>query len=434
MISRILRLSTASAPESGVAEPGFAVSVIGSFLPSESEGTSGVGVGPLRPDQDETSSALEVKRDSASPRSRPTQDALGPFIRTTGQPCGPRVLVRKQDGPSRPTRTRTPAPALPRGKHLGPARTVRDPSASSRAPGTLDPRSLASAAMRFLFVSGGSAGAVFPITPLALAARNAGHEVIVGATENVMPLVAATGLPGAPITSRTMFDFMQRDRHGNPLEIPKDPHERNLFNGRGMARLALGSMEGLVPLVERWQPDVLVAGALSYAAPLVAHRFGLPWVRHALNMGEPSIIDLSAAAELAPELEEMGLSAIPEPDMYAGWLPLDVVLRTCDLLVHRAGGNTMLHAIVCGVPQLVIPAMPKQVGMSARLAEYGAAIMLTAGQDDSPENVAKACRELLEDPAYKARTDELSREIAGLPAPHDVTVAITEMVRARARG
>ncbi|WP_026248879.1 glycosyltransferase [Streptomyces sp. LaPpAH-108] len=382
--------------------------------------------------------------------------------------------------------------------------------------------------MRFLFVSGGSAGAVFPITPLALAARNAGHEVIVGATENVMPLVAATGLPGAAITPRTMFDFMQRDRHGNPLEIPKDPHERNLFNGRGMARLALGSLEGLVPLVERWRPDVLVAGALSYAAPLVAHQFGLPWVRHALNMGEPSIIDLSAAAELAPELEERGLSGIPDPDMYieicppgarrpdagpaqfmryvpfntqrelepwmyskgdrprvlvsagsrvtadyeadalsalvdkvagldvelliaapqamadalgelpdnvrAGWLPLDVVLRTCDLLVHRAGGNTMLHAIVCGVPQLVIPAMPKQVGMSERLAEYGAAIMLTSGKDDSPDNVVKACRELLEDPSYRARTDELRLEIAALPAPHEVTLKIEDLVRTHAGG
>lgn len=380
--------------------------------------------------------------------------------------------------------------------------------------------------MRFLFVSGGSAGAVFPITPLALAARNAGHEVIVGATENVMPLVAATGLPGVPITSRTMFDFMQHDRHGNHMPIPKDPHERNLYNGRGMARLAVGSMEGLVPLVERWQPDVLVAGALSYAAPLVAHRFGLPWVRHALNMGEPSIIDLSAAAELAPELDELGLATVPEPDMFveicppgarrpdagpaqfmqyvpfntqralepwmytkgdrprvlvsagsrvsadyeadalstlvekvsaldvelliaapqeiadalgdlpdnvrAGWLPLDVVLRTCDLLVHRAGGNTMLHAIVCGVPQLVIPAMPKQVGMAARLSDYGAAIMLTSGQDDSPENVVEACRELLEDPTYTARTEELSKEIAGLPTPHDVTLAIAEMVRGRA--
>lgn len=242
-------------------------------------------------------------------------------------------------------------------------------------------------------------------------------------------------------------------------------------------------------------------------------------------MGEPSVIDLSAAAELAPELQESGLSALPEPDVFvelcppsarrpdagpaqfmryvpfntqralepwmytrgdrprvlvsagsrvsadyeadalsalvekvagldvelviaapqeiaealgelpenvrAGWLPLDVVLRTCDLLVHRAGGNTMLHAIVCGVPQLVIPAMPKQVGMSERLAEYGAAIMLTAGRDDSPENVAKACRELLDDPSYKARTDELSREIAGLPSPHEVTEAIAGLVRAR---
>ncbi|GHB08630.1 dNTP-hexose glycosyl transferase [Streptomyces thermoviolaceus subsp. thermoviolaceus] len=366
---------------------------------------------------------------------------------------------------------------------------------------------------------------MFPITPLAQAARNAGHEVIVGATENVMPLVAATSLPGAPITSRTMFDFMQRDRHGRQMSIPADPHERNLFNGRGMARLALGSMEGLVPLVESWRPDVIVGGSLSYAAPLLAHRYGLPWVRHALNMGEPVIIDLAAAAELAPEMEEMGLSALPAPDMdielcppsvrrpdagpaqfmryvpfntqralepwmytrgdlprvlvsagsrisadyepealsalvekvagldvelliaapqemadalgklpdnvRAGWLPLDVVLRTCDLLVHRAGGNTMLHAIVCGVPQLVIPGMPKQVGMSARLADYGAAIMLTAGKDDAPDNVAKACRELLEDPAYAARTRELAAEIASLPTPHEVTQAIVDMVRGR---
>ncbi|WP_328914214.1 MULTISPECIES: glycosyltransferase [unclassified Streptomyces] len=374
--------------------------------------------------------------------------------------------------------------------------------------------------MRFLFVSGGSAGAVFPITPLALAARNAGHQVLVGATENVMPLVAASALPGVPLTPRTMFDFMQRDRHGTAMEIPKDPHERNLFNGRGMARLAVGSLEGLVPLIERWRPDVIVGGALSYAAPLVAHRFGIPWARHALNMGEPAVIDLSAAAELAPELENLGLSELPGPDMFidicppsvrrpdapdaqfmryvpfnthratepwmytrsgdrprvcvsagsrvtadyefdalkalvrkvaafdvellvaapqdmadalkddlpadvrAGWLPLDLVISTCDVLIHRAGGNTMLSAVVAGVPQLLIPAMPKQVDMCRRLTDFGASILLL-GEEDTAENIAKAADELLADPSYRERTQVLSKEVGSLPTSHEVVDALT---------
>jgi len=376
--------------------------------------------------------------------------------------------------------------------------------------------------MKFLFVSGGSAGALFPVTPLALAARNAGHQVLMGATENVMPMVAASSLPGVPITPKTMFDFMQRDRRGSPLEIPKDPHERNLFNGRGMARLAIGSLEGLVPLVEEWRPDVIVGGALSYAAPMVASRYGIPWARHALNMGEPAIIDLSAAAELAPELEEMGLDGLPAPDMFidicppsvrradappaqfmryipfnthretqpwmytrgdrprvvvsagsrvtadyefdalrnlvakvssldvelliaapqemadalradlpenvrAGWLPLDLVIPTCDLLIHRAGGNTMLTAVLAGVPQLLIPAMPKQVGMSRRLTDFGASMLLLGGEDTA-ENIAKCADELLTDPSYRERTRVLSEEARSLPTPHDVVGALTDLV------
>ncbi|GGU76866.1 hypothetical protein GCM10010275_09290 [Streptomyces litmocidini] len=67
MISRILRLSAVPAPESGAGESGFAVSVIGIFFLRIRKGRR-EGGGPLRPDQDETSSALEVKGNRAAPR------------------------------------------------------------------------------------------------------------------------------------------------------------------------------------------------------------------------------------------------------------------------------------------------------------------------------------------------------------------------------
>ncbi|WP_069768268.1 MULTISPECIES: glycosyltransferase [unclassified Streptomyces] len=379
--------------------------------------------------------------------------------------------------------------------------------------------------MRILFISGGSRGAVFPLVPLATAARNAGHEVFVGVTENTLPAVASAGLPGVSLTSGTMPQFMYQDREGNPAVEPDDPDEWNLFNGHGMGRLAAASLEGLVPLIERWRPDVIVGGSLSYAAPIIAAHFKIPFVRHALNMGEPANIDLGATAELAPELEKFGLADIPGEDLFidicppsvrpedaipaqsmryvpynthkkldpwmytrpevprvlvsagsrvtpdyelpelralvekvarlglemviavpdevaslleplpagvrAGWLPVDVLMRSSDLLVHRGGGNTMLSAMTAGIPQLVIPAMPKQVGMTENLVEYGAAKMLLDGEDTA-EAIAGACQELLKEPSYLKRSQAIAQEIAQLPNPSEVVDIVVALAKDKA--
>ncbi|WP_228816705.1 nucleotide disphospho-sugar-binding domain-containing protein [Nocardia transvalensis] len=320
-----------------------------------------------------------------------------------------------------------------------------------------------------------------------------------------------------------MPQFMYSDRDGEPLIEPADPDEWNLFNGRGMGRLAAASLPALEEVVNQWKPDLIVGGSLSYAAPIIAAQFGIPFVRHALNMGEPANIDIGAADELEHELAERGLSAIPgedlfidicppsvrpkdalpsqsmryipynthkalEPWMYAhgekprvmvsagsrvtpdyelgalsdlvqkvapldlemiiavpdevasaleplppgvraGWVPVDVLMRSSDLLVHRAGGNTMLTAMTVGIPQLVVPAMPKQVDMTITLVEYGAAKMLIDGKNDTPENIVDSCRELLEKPSYTERSKDIAREIASLPAPHDVVGVIEKLVQ-----
>lgn len=377
--------------------------------------------------------------------------------------------------------------------------------------------------MRILVISGGSRGAVFPLIPLATAARNAGHEVVVGVTENTLPTVASAGLPGISLTPGTMPQFMYQDREGNKAVEPDDPDEWNLFNGRGMGRLAAASLDALIAFINNWKPDLIIGGSLSYAAPMVAKHFGIPFVRQALNMGEPENIDLGAAAELAPELARLGLDSIPGEDLFidicppsvrpadrtapsqsmryvpynthkkldpwmytkpeaprvmvsagsrvtvdyelkalsglvekvtplgfelviavpdevareleplpegavAGWLPVDVLMRSSDLLVHRAGGNTMLTAMTAGIPQLVIPAMPKQVGMTQTLVEYGAAKMLVDGED-SPQAIADACQELLKEPSYAERSRDIAAEIAALPSPAEVVGIVESLVK-----
>ncbi|WP_424235132.1 nucleotide disphospho-sugar-binding domain-containing protein [Actinophytocola sp.] len=103
----------------------------------------------------------------------------------------------------------------------------------------------------------------------------------------------------------------------------------------------------------------------------------------------------------------------------AGWLPLDVVLPTCDLIVHHSGTMTALTAMHAGVPQLIIPQESRFIEWADLLATKDVAIALPPGED-TPDAVTRAARELLGDPVYATGARVLADEIAGMPLPADV--------------
>jgi UDP:flavonoid glycosyltransferase YjiC (YdhE family) len=378
--------------------------------------------------------------------------------------------------------------------------------------------------LRILFVAGGSPATIFALAPLATAARNAGHQVFMASTEDMMPVVASTGLAGVPFTARPIRYFITTDRRGGRVEIPKDPKEEALSTGAWFARMAAAGMDALLALAERWRPDVVVGGTMCYAAPLLALRLGIPFVRQAWDFYEADGVHPGAEEELRPELAALGTDRLPEPDlavdicppslrppgagparmmrfvpanqqrrvepwMYtrpgrprvcvtsgsrvvrgrsydqnyaflrglvrdigrldvemvvaapeevaaalraevgqvrAGWVPLDVLAPTCDLVVHHAGGVTGMTAMNAGVPQLLIPKGAIMVAPSARVAAFGAAVTLPPGTD-TPGAVAAACREILTTPSYAERARALSREIATLPLPAEVVPALEKL-------
>ncbi|MGC5346221.1 nucleotide disphospho-sugar-binding domain-containing protein [Streptomyces sp. DT24] len=374
--------------------------------------------------------------------------------------------------------------------------------------------------MRFLFVTGGSPATVFPLVPLATAARNAGHEVLVASIEETMPAVAGAGLTGVSISPKPIRQYITTDRSGTVIDVPTDPVEHMLYIGHGFGRLASDCLGPLIELSESWRPDIVISGFLNFAGQLLAARLGVPHVRHALDSGEPPVVDGAAEHELRPELDRLGLDGIPQTDLWvdicppsvrppdaapaqpmryvpcnlqrtvqpwmyakgekrrvcvtagtkvapnnfwdylcelvekvklldaelivaapsavadeltsklgvrAGWLPLDVVARNCDLLVSHAGGQTALTGMACAVPQLLIPNMPKLVAPSQRVADYGAAKMLLPGEDTS-EAIAAAAEELLTTPRYRERAVAISQEIAALPSPGEVLCIIEKLL------
>jgi UDP:flavonoid glycosyltransferase YjiC (YdhE family) len=378
--------------------------------------------------------------------------------------------------------------------------------------------------MKVLFVAGGSPATVFALAPLATATRNAGHQAFMAATDDMMPVVAGAGLPGIPVVAQPIRHFITTGRDGHPVEIPADPAEQALFTGQWFARMAAASMDRLVDLARDWRPDIVVGGTMSYAAPLLAARLGIPFVRQAWDAIEATGIHPGADQELQPELRQLGLRRLPEPELFidicppslrpadarpaaamrfvpanaqrrleswmyrrdrprrvcvtsgsrvtrgpsydqnyafltgivrsvadldvellvaapeevaaglraelgevrAGWIPLDVVAPTCDLIVHHGGGVTSMTALNAGVPQLLMPKGAVLVVPAGRIAAHGAGISLPPDAE-TPEAIAGACHELLSNPSYRDRAGALSREIAAMPPPAELVGVLEKL-------
>jgi UDP:flavonoid glycosyltransferase YjiC (YdhE family) len=93
-----------------------------------------------------------------------------------------------------------------------------------------------------------------------------------------------------------------------------------------------------------------------------------------------------------------------------------LLLPRCAVVVTHGGFSSVLGALVCGVP-LVILADGADRSVNARRAEaLGAAIALDE-QRRTPEAIRAAVRTVLQDPSYRECARRVQAEIAALPGP-----------------
>lgn len=134
--------------------------------------------------------------------------------------------------------------------------------------------------MRIVFSSLASHGHIYPLVPLALAARDAGHEVVFATGGSFPANISSFGLDAVPAGIGMYEAFLEAN--GGVVDRANLTPERRLE----LARAVFGTIlprafrTGLQPVLEEFEPDLVVYEAANLGAFFAARAAGIPRVCH----------------------------------------------------------------------------------------------------------------------------------------------------------
>lgn len=143
---------------------------------------------------------------------------------------------------------------------------------------------------------------------------------------------------------------------------------------------------------------------------------GVPHVRQVLHACA-DVPDVEVVATVDHGYRD-ALGPLPAAVRLVPPTPLHLFLDSCAAVVHHGGSGTTMTASAAGLPQLVLPQMSDMFTTADRIQAVGAGIALddAASQDDAAL-LRDSLESLLDKPDYRTAAEELSREMAAMPAP-----------------
>lgn len=123
------------------------------------------------------------------------------------------------------------------------------------------------------------------------------------------------------------------------------------------------------------------------------------------------------------------LSGVPRNARVGGFVPFDLLLPHCDVLVTNGGYGAVLKALSCGVPMVVAGDSEDKPEIAAHVAWSGAGIDLRTGRPDD-EALASAVRTVLADPSYTRAAQRLQAEIGTHQPFAEIATQVHELLAA----
>ncbi len=111
------------------------------------------------------------------------------------------------------------------------------------------------------------------------------------------------------------------------------------------------------------------------------------------------------------------------------YIPHSLLFPHCDVVVTHGGYNTVLGALMCGLPMVITPCIADQHENARRCEALGAALVVRP--PIQPLSLQQAVREVLTIQSYKENARRIQAEIDSLPSI-DVAVDLLEKATSRA--
>jgi L-demethylnoviosyl transferase len=115
---------------------------------------------------------------------------------------------------------------------------------------------------------------------------------------------------------------------------------------------------------------------------------------------------------------------LPAEIKSAQWVPLGLVLGSCDLIVHHGGSGTTMTALACGIPQVVLPHFADQFANAERVAATGVGLSIGPA-DQSTGAIHAGVSQVFGSPAFRQRARLFAAEMARQPSPAAVAAELT---------
>ncbi|ANN15689.1 glycosyl transferase [Amycolatopsis orientalis] len=322
--------------------------------------------------------------------------------------------------------------------------------------------------MRVLFASLASPGHTYPLIPLAIAAREAGHEVHFAVGEHVHVPLRRNGLrPFRPADA--FYEIYAEDLEPELARLRPDlvVHEwgqpgaaiaaqragipglwhgfgRMFPEGIGLQRPAVPARPHLDICPQSLQDKEFLATAERIALRPIAYSEPAPLPWRSGRTSRPLIYLTLGTAFGTPELLTTaihGLAALdahvvlasgrihpeqlgPVPDNVTvrAWIPQADLLPHVDVVVQHGGSGTTLGALAVGAPQLVLPQGADQFANAEALSAAGAALRLLP-TEITADAIADQAQKLLPhygNTAHRDAARAIAEEIARMPSPAEV--------------
>jgi UDP:flavonoid glycosyltransferase YjiC (YdhE family) len=189
--------------------------------------------------------------------------------------------------------------------------------------------------VRILFSSLGSHGHTYPLLPLAIAAREQGHDVLYAVDPGFHSTVEKLGFTVVDAGLSIWDAFRQANElHGTP-EFRRDMLRQTAVDAFGSV-LPRAYLTDLEPALERDKPDLVVFEIINPGAGLAAMRAGIPAVCHGLGKMDGTLVPEAMSDLFLEYVAELGVT-LPDGQHYGLGSPyLDVFPPSMQDLTYLA--------------------------------------------------------------------------------------------------